>query len=570
MAISNQSLLDYWEKNPDALAKAAQTNPTAFAPKLTLGSPEGNPGYSVGAQRYTPQHVKFNADGTKTITGGERIEGTQGITWVGAPGGDTQENRDAFSNWYASQSPYVKDGTNLRWATADKTGAAIPPPGSVQPSGGLLQTQPVGEPTRMQTAPTAPPVAPQRTQPHSAESLKAYFEANPEAMTGEKLTSWINSSPENANNFGSGLKTYYKDQLDAARAGELSPQQSVELFQQAPQWEGYGRTGLATIANNFYNTVKSNPELYNTLPFEQQAQYHWLEFQKGDISGNQKDDRIKAARKAAGLPPDQTEGDKRYIARNKVTKEGKKDGIDPSDVYNIGTYTQKDTGKDDGLLQQFINKSIPGADLTDVLDFGGAPLQMAAYVAAPFTGGASAAAYNTLAAAEGRMDWKDAAINTVAASAPVIANAQTLVSPIYANAALAGAVEAARGGDIKDILTASGINLGVNVGTNLMVDTITGNPTASTWAQVVPEDVANSLGVYTDVGAGAFRDFFSGAGATLDSIDSFLSGESGITLSESGNIRTDLKVPEWFSGTYNQLSEGGKKLLGLQMQSGGR
>ena len=83
------------------------------------------------------------------------------------------------------------------------------------------------------------------------------------------------------------------------------------------------------------------------------------------------------------------------------------------DVYEIGDYTMGDTGKDDGLFQQVLNKAAPGFDVGDVTALPG--IDIAAALAAPYTSGASVAVLESLKAAEAGDIDLDNVLRTAAA-----------------------------------------------------------------------------------------------------------------------------------------------------------
>ena len=131
---------------------------------------------------------------------------------------------------------------------------------------------------------------------------------------------------------------------------------------------------------------------------QEQMQIEWLRADKGLNSGNNKDDRIKRIRQMNNMANERLDGDNRYIIRNKINKEGKADGLSSGDVFQIGDYTQSDTGKDDGMFQSVINKGLPGFDVGDVTSLPG--IDWAAMVAAPFTGGMAPVVLEGLKAVE--------------------------------------------------------------------------------------------------------------------------------------------------------------------------
>lgn len=146
------------------------------------------------------------------------------------------------------------------------------------------------------------------------------------------------------------------------------------------------------LANEFRAANRTG--MMQGLKPEEQMQLAWLQSQTGRISGNQKDDRIKKIRRQSGMAneyfadPENKQGS-RYIVRNKISDKGKADGLTSGDVFEIGQYTQRDTGKDDGLMQQLGNKMAPGFDMGDVTSIPG--IDWIALAAAPFTGGVSTA-----------------------------------------------------------------------------------------------------------------------------------------------------------------------------------
>jgi len=99
-----------WTKEEMDAAQAAY----GVGSSLSLGGPAGNPGYSEAAPVYNEQTGKYEGGGT---------------IWVGAPGGDTPENRAIYA---ASTGGTVGAFDFLDWygrQTLDETGKPIPPNG---------------------------------------------------------------------------------------------------------------------------------------------------------------------------------------------------------------------------------------------------------------------------------------------------------------------------------------------------------------------------------------------------------------------------------------------------------
>ena len=180
------------------------------------------------------------------------------------------------------------------------------------------------------------------------------------------------------------------------------------------------------VAQDFYNYVKKNPEVYDTLTPQEQIQYVHLQFQNGEFSGNQKDDRIKKIRQKYGLPNENYEGEHRYILRNKPDAANRNDGITPGDVFGIGDYSQTDTGKDDGLAAQIINKGLLGHDIGDVLDVPG--IEALAAVVSPWTYGIPLAVVEGLKVADGQDFDLGTAMAIIYAAYGITAPAQTTIT----------------------------------------------------------------------------------------------------------------------------------------------
>ena len=180
------------------------------------------------------------------------------------------------------------------------------------------------------------------------------------------------------------------------------------------------------VAQDFYNYVKKNPEVYDTLTPQEQIQYVHLQFQNGEFSGNQKDDRIKKIRQKYGLPKENYDGERRYILRNKPDAANRNDGITPGDVFGIGDYSQTDTGKDDGLAAQIINKGLLGHDIGDVLDIPG--IEALAAAVSPWTYGIPLAVVEGLKVADGQDFDLGTAMAIIYAAYGITAPAQTTIT----------------------------------------------------------------------------------------------------------------------------------------------
>ena len=185
--------------------------------------------------------------------------------------------------------------------------------------------------------------------------------------------------------------------------GLLTPEEALTRFRAG----GQTAEERDWLANEFYRANKASEGGYLAgLTPQEKMQQTWLQFYKKDISGNKKDKLINNIRKEAGIANEfygtkgdpSTPGKKRYITRNKIFKESKKDGITAGDVWDIGGFTMADTGKDDGLFQKVINKSLPGFDVGDVTSLPG--IDWLALAASPYTGGVSTAVLEGLKAAE--------------------------------------------------------------------------------------------------------------------------------------------------------------------------
>jgi hypothetical protein len=143
-------------------------------------------------------------------------------------------------------------------------------------------------------------------------------------------------------------------------------------------------------------------------------QYQYLRYVNDEISGNNKDDQIKKIWQNDPKLEKEfiDEQGNRSIWRNKPMKD-ERGNITAGDAFFIGNQNQSDTGKDDGLFQQVINKSLPGFDVGDITSFPG--VDIIASLAAPYTGGASIAILEGLKAAEAGEIGVDNVLKTVAA-----------------------------------------------------------------------------------------------------------------------------------------------------------
>lgn len=297
--------------------------------ELKVGSPIGNPGYSFAAPTYSTQH--YNA-GTGEVTGRERLT-PGGVTYVGQ-GEDTQANRDLFEDWLRNFS-------------------------IVNPSR-LNYLDPI-------SAPNAQPMLTGGLEPESPNLALNPQQANRfEGMTGDdwaslerlKALSGLSESDQGALRFMSDLG------LNETDVGLLSQ------FQSEPVDGPTSNERKDWLANEFRRVVQNTPGLYEELNPTEQMQYQWLLYENGQISGNQKDDRIKKIRQENDLPKELFEGEQRFIWRNKPTQDNRRDGITSGDVFGIGTPTQPDTGKDDGFLtgaiSNVVNPFLPGFSVADV------------------------------------------------------------------------------------------------------------------------------------------------------------------------------------------------------------
>ena len=188
--------------------------------------------------------------------------------------------------------------------------------------------------------------------------------------------------------------------------GLLTPEEALTRYRAG----GETQEERDWLANEFFANYgdveygrkgKNNRVTDTPLSPQEQMQIEWLRSQHGQNSGNNKDDRIKRIRQQNDMEkermgtredPNAGSGESRYIVRNKV-----KNGS-AGDAYQIGSYTQRDEGKDDGLFNQVIQKSMPGFDTSDVISIPG--IDWVALAAAPFTGGVSTAVLEGLKAAE--------------------------------------------------------------------------------------------------------------------------------------------------------------------------
>ena len=110
------------EQELQALREYAAAMAAVKPPELTLGSPAGNPGYSLAAAKYAPQHYDAR---TGRVTGGELIS-PAGPVWMGAEGGDTPEAKAAFEKWLADNAAARETGFSQL-----PGGTSVPkPPGS--------------------------------------------------------------------------------------------------------------------------------------------------------------------------------------------------------------------------------------------------------------------------------------------------------------------------------------------------------------------------------------------------------------------------------------------------------
>lgn len=187
----------------------------------------------------------------------------------------------------------------------------------------------------------------------------------------------------------------------------LPMEERIRLFQ--PQGDRLSNETNDAVAQSFYNWVKEDPGNYDKLSPQEKMQYQYLRYVNGEISGNNKDDQIKKIRQEYNLPKEQMDGEHRYIVRNKPLQPDRKDGITPGDAFAIGAYTQTDTGKDKGMFESFINKSLPGFDVQDVLDI---PFidELAMLTALP-TGGLSTAGLEALKLSAGKDFGLDSLLN---------------------------------------------------------------------------------------------------------------------------------------------------------------
>jgi len=205
--------------------------------------------------------------------------------------------------------------------------------------------------------------------------------------------------------------------------GMLTPEQALKQFRAFDPSSGDMKRAdflanelFANYGDTEYGKKGYTPDSGGMLTPREQMQIEWIRADKGLNKGNNKDDRIKRIRQENNMDNELLgPGGKadRSIIRNKISKAGKADGMTSGDVFEIGDYTQSDTGKDDGMFQSAINKGLPGFDVGDITSFPG--VDIIASLAAPYTGGASIAVLEGLKAAEAGKISVDNVLNTVAA-----------------------------------------------------------------------------------------------------------------------------------------------------------
>jgi hypothetical protein len=198
----------------------------------------------------------------------------------------------------------------------------------------------------------------------------------------------------------------------------LSPEEQGALrnYVDFRDYQGPGGSNAEAdrVAQNFYTSVRDTEGAYDNLTSPQKMQYQYLRYVNDEISGNNKDDQIKKIwQNDPNLEKEYIDDQgNRSIWRNKPMQD-ERGNITAGDAFFIGNQNQGDTGKDDGLFQQVINKSLPGFDVGDITSFPG--VDIIASLAAPYTGGASIAVLEGLKAAEAGKIGVDNVLKTVAA-----------------------------------------------------------------------------------------------------------------------------------------------------------
>ena len=205
--------------------------------------------------------------------------------------------------------------------------------------------------------------------------------------------------------------------------GMLTPEQALAQFRAFDPSSGDMKRAdflanqlFANYGDTEYGKKGYTPDSGGMLTPREQMQIEWIRADKGLNKGNNKDDRIKRIRQENNMDNELLgPGGKadRSIIRNKISKAGKADGMTSGDVFEIGDYTQSDTGKDDGMLQSAVNKALPGFDVGDVTS--NPFIQTLAQFAAPATGGLSVGIMEGLKMVEaGELDI-DGVLKTVGA-----------------------------------------------------------------------------------------------------------------------------------------------------------